>query len=56
MNYYNDFKKTWLENYKKQYKNCKTIEEKKVIRDNIFKNIHLTDVQKEILWERIVRA
>lgn len=56
MDYYKDFKKTWLEIYMKQYKTYKTYEEKKAIKENLFKNVHLTNEQKEIMWERIVRC
>lgn len=52
-NSYKDFKKTWLLTYIKQYKqgDCKT---RRAIKDNIYKNIYLTENEKDKLWEEIV--
>ena len=52
-NSYKDFKKTWLLTYIKQNKqgDCKT---RRAIKDNIYKNIHLTENEKDKLWEEIV--
>lgn len=52
--YYRDFIQTWLPTLKKQYKKG-DYNEKKAIRQNIFKNINLTDKQKEKIWEIITR-
>ena len=52
--YYRDFVQTWLPTLKKQYKKG-DYNEKKAIRQNIFKNINLTDKQKEKIWEIITR-
>lgn len=51
---FNDFKRFWLENYKKQYNNS-TPKEKKELRDHIYKNINLTESEKDKIWESIVR-
>ena len=51
--YYEEFKNKWLSTYKKQYANY-TNEEKREIRDNLYKNIHLTTKQKDAIWEKIV--
>lgn len=50
---YKDFKKTWLLVYINQYKsgNNKT---RRAIKNNIYKNIHLTENEKDKLWEEIV--
>lgn len=50
---YKDFKKTWLLAYIAQYKsgNNKT---RRAIKNNIYKNIHLTENEKDKLWEEIV--
>lgn len=51
---FNDFKRFWLENYKKQYKSA-TPKEKKELRDHIYKNINLSENEKDKIWESIVR-
>lgn len=43
----------WISILKEQFKNA-TVEEKRDIRTNIFKNIHLTESQKEQVWEQII--
>ncbi len=50
---YKDFKKIWLLAYINQYKtgDSKT---RRAIKDNIYKNIHLTEDEKDKLWEEIV--
>ncbi len=50
---FKDFKKFWLSNYIKQYKegDRKT---RKAIKDNIYKNINLTEREKDKIWEDIV--
>ena len=50
---YKDFKKTWLLAYIKQYKQGDN-KTRRVIKDNIYKNIHLTENEKDKLWEEIV--
>lgn len=55
MTYIQDFKKYWLSNYKKQYKES-NLEQKRVIKDNIFQNIHLTEKEKEKIWDLITKS
>lgn len=43
----------WILILKEQFKNA-TLEEKQDIRTSLFKNIHLTESQKEKVWEQIV--
>lgn len=52
-NSYKDFKKTCLLTYIRQYKqgDSKT---RRAIKDNIYKNIYLTENEKDKLWEEIV--
>ena len=47
------FKQTWLENYRKYYKNG-TKEEKRKLKDEISHNQNLNQVQKDKLWNLIV--
>lgn len=49
-----DFKKVWLNTYIKQYKEGNR-EERKAIKRNIYKNINLTEQQKDAIWELIVQ-
>ena len=53
--YYKEFIFKWLPTYKKQYKEAITSEERRVIKDNLYNNIHLKEKEKDILWERIVK-
>ena len=48
-----DFKKVWLNTYIKQYKEGNR-EERRAIKRNIYKNINLTENEKDSLWELIV--
>lgn len=48
-----DFKKVWLNTYIKQYKEGNR-EERRAIKRNIYKNINLTEQQKDAIWELIV--
>lgn len=48
-----DFKKVWLNTYIKQYKEGNR-EERRSIKRNIYKNINLTEDEKDNLWELIV--
>lgn len=43
----------WISILKDQYKSS-TIEEKREIKSRFFKNVHLTENQKEKVWEQIV--
>ena len=49
------FKETWLPVYIKQYKES-NYNERKAIRENIYKNIHLPLKEKDSIWETIVRS
>lgn len=49
-----DFKNVWLNTYIKQYKEGNR-EERRAIKRNIYKNINLTEQQKEAIWELIVQ-
>ena len=49
------FKETWLPVYIKQYKES-NYNERKAIRENIYKNIHFTLKEKDSIWETIVRS
>ena len=49
-----DFKKVWLNTYIKQYKEGNG-EERRAIKRNIYKNINLTEQQKDAIWELIVQ-
>lgn len=48
-----DFKKVWLNTYIKQYKDGNR-EERRAIKRNIYKNVNLTEDEKDELWELIV--
>lgn len=48
-----DFKKVWLNTYIKQYKEGNR-EERRAIKRNIYKNINLTETEKDSLWELIL--
>lgn len=49
-----DFKKIWLNTYIKQYKEGNR-EERRAIKRNIYKNVNLTEQQKDAIWELIVQ-
>ena len=49
-----NFKKVWLNTYIKQYKEGNR-EERRAIKRNIYKNINLTEQQKDAIWELIVQ-
>lgn len=51
--YYQYFKEMWISILNRQYHQG-TISEKRTIKDNVFKNVHLTDKQKERVWELII--
>lgn len=53
--YTKQFKETWLPIYIKQYKES-NYTERKAIRENIYKNIHLTLKEKDNIWETVVRS
>lgn len=50
---YKDFKKTWLLVYINQYKTGDN-KTRRAIKNNIYKNIHLTENEKDKLWEEMV--
>lgn len=52
--YYEDFKDHWLSTYIKQYKESNN-DQKRAIKDNIYKNIQLTDKEKNDIWANIIR-
>lgn len=52
--YYEDFKDKWLSTYIKQYKESNNAQ-KRAIKDNIYKNIQLTDKEKDDIWANIIR-
>lgn len=49
-----DFKKEWLSTYIEQYKRG-DVKERKAIKNNIYKNINLTEDEKDNIWELIVK-
>ncbi len=50
---YTDFVNNWLKIYQEQYKKG-NIEERREIKNNIYKNIGLTEREKDRLWNLIV--
>lgn len=56
MNYGKYFRETWIPVYIKQLKGQKDSKLMKAIRDNIYKNIHLTDKEKDNIWREIMRG
>ena len=51
---FNEFRRFWLKNYIEQFKNGKR-KTRREIKKNIYKNINLTEEEKDRLWEEIVR-
>ena len=51
---YSEFRKFWLKNYIEQYKNG-TRESRKELKENIYKNINLTEDEKDKIWEEVLR-
>lgn len=49
------FKEFWLEVYKEQY-SVADIKQKREIKNNIYKNINLTEDQKDKIWMLIVEV
>lgn len=43
----------WISTLREQFRNS-TLKEKRDIRASIFKNIHLSENEKEKVWEQIV--
>ena len=56
MNYGKYFRETWIPVYIKQLKGQKDSKLMKSIRDNIYKNIHLTEKEKDNIWREIMRG
>lgn len=56
MNYGKYFRETWIPVYIKQLKGLKDSKAIKEIRDNIYKNIHLTEKEKDNIWREIMRG
>lgn len=57
--YWRYFINTWLEQYKKQFR--KAMKEKKydtvrILKENLYGNVNLTEKQKDNLWEIITRV
>lgn len=50
---YKDFKKEWLQTYIQQYKNGDR-KTRRAIKENIYKNIGMTEAEKDKLWNEIV--
>ena len=52
---YDDFRRFWLKQYIDQYKkgDRKT---RKAIKDNVYKNTGLTENEKDMIWETIIRV
>lgn len=55
INYFQEFKRYWCGIYSEQFKNANTLLEKRKIKDNIYKNINLTESEKDEVWELIMR-
>lgn len=53
-NYFQYFKKNWCEIYSKQFNEANSITEKKKIKNNVYKNINLTEKEKDEVWELIM--
>lgn len=51
---YDDFRRFWLKQYIDQYKkgDRKT---RRAIKDNVYKNTGLTENEKDLIWETIIR-
>ena len=51
---YDDFRRFWLKQYIDQYKkgDRKT---RTAIKDNVYKNTGLTENEKDMIWETIIR-
>ena len=56
MNYGKYFRETWIPTYIKQLKGQKDSKLMKAIRDNIYKNVHLTEKEKDNIWREIMRG
>ena len=54
MTYIQDFKKYWIPIYAEQYKNS-NLDQKMVIKNNVFRNIHFSEKEKEKIWNEIIR-
>lgn len=50
---FKDFKRFWLSTYIKQYKEGNK-QTRRTIKENIYKQIKLTEEEKDKLWEEIV--
>ena len=51
--FFRKFKKMWSESYAKQFSEA-TNEEKREIKNNVYKNINMTDDEKDEIWQRIM--
>ena len=49
-----DFKKNWLQQYVDQYKKGSR-EERRAIKDNLYKNTGMTENEKNYIWGIIMR-
>ena len=50
---FKDFKRFWLSTYIKQYKEGSK-QTRRAIKENIYKQIKLTEEEKDRLWEEVV--
>ena len=55
MNYGKYFRETWIPVYIKQIKENKKPEVIRAIRENVYKNVHLTIKEKDNIWNEIMR-
>ena len=51
---YNDFRENWLHTYIQQYKKGNK-KERTEIKRNLYKNINLTEEEKDKIWSIIIR-
>lgn len=52
--YCQQFSDFWARTYANQFKNSNNYAQKKVIKENLYKNIHMTDDEKDEIWEKII--
>ena len=54
MDYDKYFSETWVQILRKQFKEAKDYNARQEIKDNLYKNIQLTDRKKDEIWRKIV--
>lgn len=52
---YDDFKIHWLPILRKQYQNG-SVQQKRIVKENLYKNIQLKESQKDALWQNIISS